>query len=349
MEKTATLADIAERLGVSIVTVSNALSSKKGVSDELRSEIVEMAQELGYKRKSKRRNLEKEKSSVASGERIGVLINERFLGKYTSFYWEMYQNVVFEASNKGCFILLEVVSIQKEESMTMPSIIEGDQVDAFIILGQIAKEYVKTIVKNATIPVLFLDSYDPTIPVDSVISNGYFGMYKMTNCLFDAGHKEIAFVGNIKATSSIMDRYLGYSKSLLEHGVEERKEWIISDRDIRKGKMNIELPEQMPTAFVCNCDLTAEVLSQILEENGYRIPEDISLVGYDDFLERGIMKDKITTYAVDMETMAHQAIKLILKRLKNPYENRPEILKTVDGRIVIRKSIKNNRISKICL
>ena len=256
MEKSATLADIAEKLGVSTVTVSNALSSKKGVSDELRSEIMETAQKLGYKRKV-RKNLENEKNTVSSGERIGVVIHERFLGKYTSFYWEMYQNVVFEASNRGCFILLEVVSLQKEEELIMPGIMEDEQVDALIVLGQIAREYAKTIADRAKIPVVFLDSYDPAIRVDSVISNGYLGMYKMTNCLIRAGHREIAFVGNIKATSSIMDRYLGYSKALLEQGIEEKKEWLISDRDIRRGKVKIELPEKMPTAFVCNCDLTA--------------------------------------------------------------------------------------------
>ncbi len=341
MEKIATLADIAQKMGVSIVTVSNALSEKKGVSDELRSKIIKTAQELGYKKRTKRTSLTERNENSSSGERIGVLINERFLGKYTSFYWEMYQRVVFEASRKGCFILLEVISMEKEEKLVMPGIVEEKQIDGLIIMGPVAKSYMEIVVESAKIPVVSLDSYEYSLFVDSVISNGYFGMYQMTNYLLNAGHKEIAFVGTRKATSSIMDRYLGYSKALLERGIEEKKEWILSDRNIHTGKMRIQLPEKMPTAFACNCDLTAEELVCLLEEKGYRIPEDISIVGYDDFLEKGRMKNKITTYAVDMDMMAHEAVKLILKRLKNEFESGKKILKTIDGKMVIRVSVRN--------
>lgn len=341
MEKIATLADIAQKLGVSIVTVSNALSEKKGVSDELRSKIIKTAQELGYKKRTKRTNVTGRNENSSSGERVGVLINERFLGTCTSFYWEMYQKVVYEASRKGCFILLEVVSMEKEEKLVMPAIVEEKQIDGLIIMGPVAKSYMKIVVESTEIPIVSLDSYEYSILVDSVISNGYFGMYQMTNYLLNAGHKEIAFVGTRKATSSIIDRYLGYSKALLERGIEEKKEWILSDRDLHIGRTHIQLPEKMPTAFACNCDLTAEELVCLLEERGYRVPEDISIVGYDDFLEKGRMKNKITTYAVDMDMMAHEAVKLILKRLKHEFESGKKLLKIVDGKIVIRTSVRN--------
>lgn len=338
MKKAATLADIAKKLGVSAVTVSNALLNKKGVSEELRSQIIETANELNYKRPQKG-----EKNSMSSGERIGVITSGRYLDKYTSFYWEMYQKVVVEASQKGSMILLEIVTLEKEEQCIIPAIIKEEKVDALIILGLISEQYVKVITSQTKIPIVFLDFYNYSIPVDSVISNGYFGMYQMTNCLLNAGHTDIAFVGNIKATSSIMDRYLGYSKALLERGIKERKEWVISDRDLRTGMINIILPEEMPTAFVCNCDLIAEKLTCLLEEQGYQVPEDISLVGYDDFLSQGKIKNKITTYAVDMESMAHEAMKLILKRLRNPDETEQKMIKIVDGRKVIRSSVNYHR------
>ena len=78
-------------------------------------------------------------------------------------------------------------------------------------------------------------------------------------------------MGTLLATGSITDRYLGYTKSLMEHGVAVRGDWTIADRDIHTGKIDmdrlLQLPKEMPTAFVCNCDLTASFLIRRLHEH----------------------------------------------------------------------------------
>ena len=86
MAKAVKLADIAERVGVSTVTVSKALSGQKGVSEEVREKIRSIAEELGYQQPSAARKSQNQKSY-----NIGILISERFLDKYESFYWQMYQ------------------------------------------------------------------------------------------------------------------------------------------------------------------------------------------------------------------------------------------------------------------
>ncbi len=68
------------------------------------------------------------------------------------------------------------------------------------------------------------------------MSNSYFGMYIMTNYLFDMGHRDIGFVGNVLSTDSITDRYFGYMKSLYEHGVEIVQEWVLKDRKPETGR-----------------------------------------------------------------------------------------------------------------
>ena len=83
----------------------------------------------------------------------------------------------------------------------------------------------------------------------------------MTNYLLKKGHRNIGFVGSIYATSSIMDRYHGYCKALMEKGIQIRKEWILEDRNVETGDIIVgELPDMMPTAFACNCDLVANEL-----------------------------------------------------------------------------------------
>ena len=82
----------------------------------------------------------------------------------------------------------------------------------------------------------------------------------MTEYLYEHGLTKLAFVGSIHFSSSIMDRYCGFSKAVLEHRDVTPAEWILEDRDER-GQIEIHLPEQMPEAFVCNCDLTAGMRS----------------------------------------------------------------------------------------
>ena len=113
------------------------------------------------------------------------------------------------------------------------------------------------------------------------MSGNYIGMYKMTHYLLEKGHRDIAFVGSVYANENIMDRYYGYRKGLEEAGIPFRKEWVLEDRDLIVGDMRVELPDNMPTAFVCNSDLTASMVINQLEEQGYRVPEDFSVVGFD--------------------------------------------------------------------
>lgn len=332
-----TLEDIAERLQVSIVTVSNALAGRSGVSEELREKILLEAKNIGYRRKERKEKKSSVQKVTPAGMKIGVIVEGRYLEKYTSFYWEMYQRLVVEASGKGSFMLLEVLGDSVRQSQALPKLVEQDQVDALVVLGRMPAGYLKKLYGCLKHPMLLMDFDDGDIPCDSVISNGFYGMYYMTNYLIRRGHKKLGFVGSCLATDSIMDRYQGFSKSLLEHGLEERPEWILPDRDLETGKVSVKLPSKLPTAFVCNCDFTANLMAEELKKLGCRIPEDISLVGYDDFLEKGDMKGKLTTYSVDMEAMAHHALKLLMKR-KNGELNE-KIVRIVDGALIERSSV----------
>lgn len=335
-----TLEDIAERLQVSIVTVSNALAGRSGVSEALRDKILLEAKSMGYRRKERKEKKSAVQKKASAGMKIGVVVEERYLEKYNSFYWDMYQKLVVEASGRGCFVLLEVLDEAFRQPQSLPKLVEQDQVEALVVLGQMPADYLKKLYGCLKHPMLLMDFDDGDIPCDAVISNGFYGMYYMTNYLIRRGHRKLGFVGSCLATDSIMDRYQGFSKSLLEHGVEERSEWILPDRDLKTGKVMekllSELPSELPTAFVCNCDFTANLMAEELTKLGYRIPEDISLVGYDDFLVSGDMKGKLTTYSVDMEAMAHHALKLLTKR-KNG-ELKEKIVRIVDGRLIERSS-----------
>ncbi|WP_455715304.1 LacI family DNA-binding transcriptional regulator, partial [Anaerosporobacter sp.] len=105
MAKSVKLADLAAVLKVSTVTVSKALSNQKGVSDELRERIKKLAVEMGYRHPSTIK-----KADVSGGYNIGIIIADKFLEKFNSFYWQMYQGVTTKVAMKNCFSMLEVIS-----------------------------------------------------------------------------------------------------------------------------------------------------------------------------------------------------------------------------------------------
>ena len=221
--------------------------------------------------------------------------------------------------------------------MELPRIVQNNSIDGLIIIGEIEKDYVRHLKKKMEKPLVFLDFYDKEIANDAVIADNFQGMYQMTELLFAQGFTEIGFIGSIYATSSIMDRYCGFMKSVLEHRIQVPQEWIIDDRD-ELGQVGFELPRRLPQAFACNCDLVAGMLITQLKEKGYRIPEDISVTGFDNFLEPGFADMRITTYEINIKAMVKVALDKILKQMKNPERGRR--LEIISGRIIWKNSVK---------
>lgn len=336
MAKAVKLADIAERVGVSTVTVSKALSGQKGVSEEVREKIRSIAEELGYQQPSAAR-----KSQNHKNFNIGILISERFLVKYESFYWQMYQAVATRATAEECFTMLEVIGKAEEESSRMPKLVQERKVDGIIVIGKMMDAYLQHMNTEAGIPVIYLDYYNGREASDSVISNIYYGTYELTYYLYRMGHRKIAYVGTLLAMESITDRYFGYQKALLELGLEQKKGWVLDDRHIETGEIDtvnmLQIPKDMPTAFVCNCDLTASFLIKKLKDNGYRVPEDISVVGFDNYLYPGLSDIQITTYEVDLKEMAKKAVYNMISKISN--ENYKPGIHIVEGHMVLKESV----------
>lgn len=311
MSKSVTMSDIAERLGISTVAVSKALSGQKGVSQELREQVKKTASEMGYKAKS---SVQK-KSSLSNN--IGLLVAERYISD-NSFYFKFIRALSTEMQKHGNYVFFHTLTQKNEDSGVLPDIFFHQRVDGIIILGQVSDSYTKAAL-DTKIPIIFLDFYNELTSDGCIISDSFYGSYEMTNYLIGNGHRNIAFVGNIHSTSSIQDRFLGYTKSLMEHEIPIHDYFVISDRDTCTGRLTpIELPMIMPTAFVCNCDEVACKLIAQLKENGYRVPEDISVTGFDNSVYSTISTPNITTVEVNTEQMAQIAVESLLTKIRSP-------------------------------
>ena len=231
MAKAVKMADIAAILNVSTVTVSKALSNQRGVSEEMREKIKKLALEMGYKSPSEAKITKSKKSF-----HIGVLISEIYFDQHQSFYWQVYQEVATKAVAKECFTMLEILSSADEQKIEMPKLLWEDKVDGLIIIGTLREEYLSELKQHCTVPLVCLDFYDKRQECDAVITDNFYGMYKLTNYLFDMGHTQIGYVGTLLYTSSITDGILGIAKHFLSMDRRSERTGLLMTEVLKKAR-----------------------------------------------------------------------------------------------------------------
>ena len=336
-KKKVKLEDIAKKLDVSIVTVSNALKGKKGVSEETRDKIIQTAREMGY------HSAPREKK-IRDSHIIGAVVAERYVREFPSFYMEVYKNISQEAMKRGSLTMLEVVSREKENLEEKFSAFQNCEVEGVILIGEMKKEYIHAVRREyKNVPIVCVDYYDVYEDMDYIVTDGFGGMEQMTRLMLKEGIRNLAFVGTVNATKNIMDRYLGYCKALDRAGIEDAKYNIIPDRD-SAGEvfdLNLQLPEQLPQGFVCNCDRTAFVVIRKLKERGMRVPEDISVVGFDNYPTDTFGGQQLSTYRNDEQVLARLSIHTMICRIEG--KKKPEGIRIVEGSVVRGGSVKFRR------
>ncbi len=333
MKDKVTMKDISDIVGVSKVTVSKVFNNRNDISEQLREKILKVADDLGYRYNPGIKTL---KTGITNN--IGVLVSQVFLERDENFYSNIFKKIYISAIEEDYNVILTVINNTQESNCELPIICKEHKIDGLVILGQIAEFYIQEIMKYG-FPIVLVDFTYRNLELDSVVTNNFEASYFATNYLISKNHHNIGFVGNIKNTKSIMDRYLGFCKALFEHDLEVDEDFIIKDRDDNKNEIDYDIPKNLPTAFVCNSDKAAYVLIKKLKTNGYNIPDDCSIMGFDDVTHSIFSEPKITTMRVRKEEMADFSVKQILKRLKNKNTNVNKII--IDTDLIERDSVKS--------
>jgi LacI family transcriptional regulator len=331
MEKNVTMKDIAEELDISTVSVSKALNGKEGIGDEVREKIIRKASEMGYSKQNKKN------TGITQSHYIGIAVADRFCSD-NAFYSEMWRALLIQCSQENYTGLIEIITCENEYAPKLPNFVANQNVEGIIILGEVSRPYINLIAEH-NIPYVLLDFHQDLFDDDSVTSDGCGGSYAITSYLINKGYKDIGYLGTLSATSSIMDRFLGYTKALLMNNIEINPNYILPDRD-KEGMITLtfDLPEKLPKAFVCNCDESAYKLVNQLKSMGKRIPEDISIVGFDDSHWAKNCVPQLTTIRVDMERMAKLSMTHLLKQINNPNVASERVI--VATQLIKRDSVK---------
>ncbi|MDR2537505.1 MAG: LacI family DNA-binding transcriptional regulator [Treponema sp.] len=331
------MSDIANELGISTVTVSKALTGREGVGEKLRKTIIQKASELGYVYNGLPLAMRMGRNYV-----VGILMSAKYLGE-TSFYWVFYRHLLSTFKQTPYSGILEIVEDDEESRCVVPACITANKVDGLILLGQFPDPYLAMITTKVK-RLVFLDFYSDIGACDCVASNNFLGSYNLTKLLIDVGHTRIGFIGSTSATTSILDRYMGFCKAMLE--VELPYESAIDDRDERGQYIDFDLRIRDFTAYICNNDQLAGIVIKRLRDLGLKVPDDMSIVGFDNESELVTDGLGVTSLEVNLQAMSQTAIHLLIEHIENnAYQPRGRTF--IDGRVVCKQSIAPPKVTRL--
>lgn len=300
-----TMQDIADQLGVSKVSVFKALSGQKGVSEELRQRIFQEAQKLGYTR-----------TTAENTFHFAFVVSKHFFLETDAFYSEMYYYFNKQCIQKGHSTTLIIVNGPDEARGILPVQLQKDSFHGIAVAGEMSDQYLQ-LLAELKLPMVLMDFENYQSDMNAILTDNFHWGFRVTQYLIRHGHKKIGFVGQPGATNSITDRYLGYRKALMLHQLPYQDEWLIVNNDTRSGlyRSNITLPKDMPTAFVCHCDMAANYLMGALELNDLRCPQDVSLISFDNTKLAEATQPPLTSVNIDTRSIAQQAQDTLLEIL----------------------------------
>lgn len=327
----ATIKEIAEKARVSITTVSRVLNYDEtlNVQDETRKRIFEIAEQLDYKIKDKKRR----KKAL----KIGVLYSYSLEEELEDTYYLSVRVAIEKKITEDGYKKFRISSQMEKEDL--PAL------DGIICLGTFGQTMVERI-KSYEKPAVIVDAVPDADAFDSVIHNIPRSVNKVMNYLMSQGHKKIAYIGGYEIDSDgeeVLDgrtsAYEGYMKDRGLYREEYLKKCGYAPKDgHRRMKELLELKDRPTAVFVAN-DSLAIGCYKAISEVGLSIPRDISIVGYNDISAAKYLMPPLTTVRLHMEFMGERAVDILAERIfterEIPVETR------IPTKLIIRESVRN--------
>ncbi|MBM7553379.1 LacI family DNA-binding transcriptional regulator [Thalassobacillus pellis] len=329
--------DIAKKAGVSISTVSRTLNNYPDVGQKTREKILKIAEEMNYFPNAVARSLVQKKTFT-----IGMFFgNNMNLGFDHPFFLDVISAVREVVGNAGYDLL--VFTNKNKNRSTYTTLCRERSVDGVLMLltGEGKKKNEQMLeLQSSGIPCVAIDIPLVGDKCTYVESDNYTGASDAVKHLVELGHRKIGFIGGDEISKTSYDRMRGYQDTLIEKGVGVRPEYIqlghFSSEKASKATRKLMKDNPEITAFFVVSDEMACAVMDTLQELGFRVPEDISLVGFDDIKEAVHYSPPLTTIKQMKYEIGSEAAKILLQII-NDKSFHPEP-KTLPCELVVRKS-----------
>ncbi len=331
-----TIKDVARKAGVSTATVSLVIHDHQRISHETKRKVQEAIEALNYHPVRSARGLASQKSG-----NIGFIVTDDHFSRSEPFYTKIFLGTEFQARESEYYVLLTTVSTEFDDRKKLPRFVLEKNAEGIILAGKIPERLILELEKF-NIPLVFIDYFcspcrHPVVMIDNV------GGGKMaTGHLIECGHKKIAFIAGDLSHPSISERYQGYRLALEEAGIPFQVQNVISDQPYPARKFGYQAAAKImrqntgiTAIFTCNDAMAIGVL-QYLKENKIKVPEDISIIGFDDVEANLAMDPPLTTISVPMVDMGIEAMKLMTEVLQDKKVGARKVIMPVE--LIIRMS-----------
>lgn len=308
-----TLKDIAKEAGVSVMTVSNVINGKKSkVSKETIEKVQKIIKAMNYTPNLNARSLAKKESRLIAVFVSTFISSENvFKDPYLSELFGVIEGLI---RTSGYFAIIQTV----EDLQTAYNLLQNWQTDGAIFISPQPAENMEFLTQNCNCPIVFIDSSNSESNDYMTIEiNDFKGGYIATKYLIDNGHKKIAFAGYLDEKDSVMkERYNGYKKAMEDFGLGKFITHIQTSTRYEDGlsvAVDVTKKKYDVTAVFSSADLFAFGLVEGLTRNGWKVPKDLSVVGFDNLSLCEFVNPKLTTVSQNIPRKGTAAVEQLLK------------------------------------
>ncbi|ULL17516.1 LacI family transcriptional regulator [Paenibacillus sp. H1-7] len=329
--KKISILDVVAKSGLSLATVSKVLNNSPTVRESNRQKVLQAIKELDYRPNPAARSLARGATRL-----IGLTLP----GLNDTFYDNIVQSVNRHLEENGYVLALSVFSqVQAAESDANSSFLfQEDRVDGVIVISPLDENPYLLELKRKRIPYVVVDNQVDPLNALTVNVDNYAGGYEATKHLLDLGHTRISYVGGSERYLSARERRRGFESAMrdagltpvavtntefnIRSGFDAAKAWIRSDK--------------VPTAVFAGEDGLALGVTQAFQDEGYRVPDEVSIVGFDDQTFSQYIHPRLTTIRQPMEQIGEHAVRLLLQMIQGTAKRQSSVM--LKPELIVRES-----------
>jgi LacI family transcriptional regulator len=305
-----TIHDVAKRAGVAPITVSRVINNSGYISQETRYRVEQAISALGYVPNALARGLRSKRTNTLALVMTDIT---------NPFFTNIARGVEDIASEAGFSVIFCNTDESEPEEFKSAHIMAEKQVDGILLVPACSNSRTVEFLKSVDIPVVLLDRRVPDVEIDVVRCDSIAGAYELVQLLISLGHKRIAIISGQRGVSTAEDRVIGYHQAMTEAGLEENEQVYFGSFTQACGyeftKKALTLPYP-PTAFLGANNFISIGIMKALRNQKLRVPEDVTLVGFDDLPLPLFIDEPFLTVAVQPAyEMGKKATELLLNRL----------------------------------
>ena len=352
--KEVNIRDVANRPLVSVGTVSRSLNNRPGVEEDLRERVFKAARELNYqlpRRTEPEIQIGKPSGNFNPSETVTEISHIAFCcrpiisplrsGEEDPYFPSLLRGVEAECRRYGLHLIYRIIEDESRALEQGRKMLLESHADALLLINFIDHKLVGGLT-DLGLPAVLVDHLFPDLPLDTVSNDNYSGGVSAARHLVKKGHRRIGFLDGLPH-STIQQRFEGYRRGLEEAGIPFTPAYVLPgnltlDGGIAAAQTVFERDLDC-TAYFCSNDWSAFGFMQALRTRGLRVPEDVSIIGFDDAETAKLVSPALTTVRADPVGIGRAAVRKLIERVK--YPNLPITQTLLHTQLIERDSVRS--------